>query len=96
MDGEEPELVKIFGFALLTLIFLFFFLYNMGLRNKTSLVILPLIITVVTIFTFTHVMSIILPRGSGIFRNISILFLRKISIDFAYYQQTGKTDNTWL
>lgn len=67
-------LLKIFGFAFLTLIFLFFFLYNMGLRKKILLVILPLSITAITIFIFTHAMTVILPRGSGIFRRISLLF----------------------
>lgn len=67
-------LLEIFGIAVLTPIFLFFFLYNMGLRKKTLLASVPFILTAATIVTFTQLMFVMLPRGRWIFRDISILF----------------------
>lgn len=66
-------LMEIFGVLVLTPIFLFFFMYNMGLRKKVSLVIVPLIVTVLVIITFTKVLPVMLPRGKWIFRDISLL-----------------------
>ena len=73
MTALYVYLLKIFGFAVLTLIFLFFFLYIMGLRKRILIIILPFAITVCTILVFTGVMRVVLPRGIGIFRQISIL-----------------------
>jgi len=66
-------LIEIFGFIILTPIFLFFFLYNMGMEKISSLLIIPPIITLFIYVSFVKLMFVILPRGIWLFREVSIL-----------------------
>ena len=66
-------LLDIIGFPILTPIFIFFFLFNMGLRNLRMLVLIPPIITASVFFVFVKLMFVLLPRGTWIFREVSIL-----------------------
>lgn len=67
------SLVETFGFIILTPFFLCFFLYNMGMKKISSLLIIPPIITLFIYLCFVKLMFVILPRGIWLFREVSIL-----------------------
>lgn len=66
-------LIQYLGVIFFTPIFMVFFMYFMGLRKKITLVIVSLVFTLFLVITFTKIMTVILPRGQGIFRVISRL-----------------------
>ncbi|GAA0342538.1 tripartite tricarboxylate transporter TctB family protein [Oceanobacillus oncorhynchi subsp. oncorhynchi] len=62
------------GFILSTIIFLFVLTQVLGAKKKLLLLILSIIITGLCIALFSHVLSVPLPRGIGIFRELSFWF----------------------
>ncbi|WP_152658475.1 tripartite tricarboxylate transporter TctB family protein [Oceanobacillus sp. CFH 90083] len=62
------------GFILSTIIFLFVLIQLLGGKKKLLLLILSIVITGVCVLLFSNVLSIPLPRGIGIFRELSFLF----------------------
>jgi len=66
-------LIQYLGVVFFTPIFMVFFMYFMGLRKKIILVIVSIVFTLFLVIAFTKIMTVILPRGQGIFRVISRL-----------------------
>ena len=66
-------LIHYLGVVFITPIFMVFFMYFMGLRKKITSLIVSIVFTFFLIITFTKIMTVILPRGQGIFRVISKL-----------------------
>ena len=66
-------LMDVIGFVLCTLLYLGVMLVILGIRNKARITIFS--VTTVAIFwlVFTQILKVPLPRGAGIFRQISIL-----------------------
>lgn len=64
----------IFGFIIITPIFLIAFMYILGERKKIWMIGVSLGITFLIVYVFTKVMYVPLPRGTGIFLNISKFF----------------------
>lgn len=62
------------GFLFSTIVFQFVFLYNLGIRKLSYLVTTPIVITGFLYLFFIKIMYIPLPRGLGLFRDLSLLF----------------------
>jgi putative tricarboxylic transport membrane protein len=67
-------LIQIFGFIILTPLFLIAFMYLLGERKKIWLFGVSIGITIVIVFAFTKAMYVPLPRGQWIFLEFSHLF----------------------
>jgi len=67
-------LMQIFGFIILTPLFLIAFMYLLGERKKIWLFGVSIGITIVIVFAFTKAMYVPLPRGQWIFLKFSHLF----------------------
>jgi hypothetical protein len=67
-------LMQIFGFIILTPLFLIAFMYLLGERKKIWIFGVPIGITVLIVWVFTKVMYVPLPRGQSIFLDFSHLF----------------------
>ena len=67
-------LMQIFGFIILTPLFLIAFMYLLGERKKIWLFGVSIGITILIIFAFTKAMYVPLPRGQWIFLKFSHLF----------------------
>ena len=61
------------GFLVLTPIMMISFMILLGEKSKTILCTLPIVLTVGVVLLFTKVMYVPLPRGAGIFLDISHL-----------------------
>jgi putative tricarboxylic transport membrane protein len=64
-------LMDVIGFALSTLLFLFGSARGMGYKKTVLLSLFSLLLTVVLVFTFGKLFFVPLPRGIGIFRELS-------------------------
>lgn len=67
-------LLQIVGFILLTPFFLIAFMYLLGERKKIWMISVSFGITFLIIYVFTKAMYVPLPRGIGIFLDLSHLF----------------------
>lgn len=67
-------LLQILGFTLLTPFFLIAFMYLLGERKKIWMISISFGITFLIIYVFTKAMYVPLPRGIGIFLDLSHLF----------------------
>jgi len=67
-------LMQIFGFIILTPIFMIAFMYLLGERKKIWIFVVSIGITIIIIFAFTKAMYVPLPRGKWIFLDFSHLF----------------------
>lgn len=67
-------LMQIFGFIILTPLFLIAFMYLLGERKKIWIFGVPIGITVLIVWVFTKAMYVPLPRGQSIFLDFSHLF----------------------
>ena len=67
-------LIQIFGFIILTPIFMIAFMYLLGERKKIWIFGVSIGITIVIVFAFTKAMYVPLPRGKWIFLDFSHLF----------------------
>lgn len=65
---------RIIGFMLATIIFLFISIWLLGIRKKKVLVLFPLLFTASITLLFVKLLSLSLPRGVSIFREISLFF----------------------
>lgn len=63
--------LKLFGFLVLTPFMMFAFMWLLGERSKLWMVIICLILPMGVVILFTKVMYVPLPRGAGIFLQIS-------------------------
>ena len=61
------------GFIISTLLFQFLFLLLQGVKKVSTLILTPFILTTLIYVIFVLAMSIVLPRGVGIFRSLSLL-----------------------
>ncbi|MAP40302.1 MAG: hypothetical protein CL879_11905 [Dehalococcoidia bacterium] len=66
--------VKYVGFIVATPIVMVIYLWGMGYRKPVALAIIPITTMVVLLLLFVKVTFIPLPRGYGIFRELSLLF----------------------
>jgi len=67
-------LMPVFGFLLLTPIFQVLLLLTMGTKKWTTLVITPIVLTGVLFGIFVRILHIPLPRGIGVFNDLSRMF----------------------
>jgi hypothetical protein len=68
------SLLNAIGFILSSLLFLFGITFLLGERKKVNAFIFSIVTTTVFVFLFSTILNIPLPRGMGIFRQISLLF----------------------
>jgi putative tricarboxylic transport membrane protein len=66
-------LLDVIGFVLSTLLYLGIMLVILGVQNKAKITIYPVIAVAIYWFLFVQILKVPLPRGVGIFREISIL-----------------------
>lgn len=66
--------LNILGFPISTLLVLFSFLWVLGVKQIKALVFWSVSLTAVFIVLFPILMTVPMPRGTGIFRTISLLF----------------------
>jgi len=66
--------VYFIGFIISTLIFLFLLTQVLGAKKKLLLIVTSIIVTAIVVWLFSIVLSVPLPRGIGIFRELSFLF----------------------
>lgn len=71
--GLYIYLLKFFGFTFLTPVFLYFVNQTVQIRGIGKKIIVAFVITAFLIFVFGRFLSVPLPRGAGIFREISFL-----------------------
>lgn len=62
------------GFLLASLFFQWTFLWILEYRKKLKLIFFPIVLTFLIYVIFTKIMYVPLPRGIGIFREISLFF----------------------
>ncbi len=62
------------GFVLLTPIFMGSFMYLLGVRKRLFIVISSVLFSGIIILLFAKFLLVALPRGIGVFRNLSLLF----------------------
>lgn len=67
-------LIQIFGFILLTPLFMIAFMFLLGEKNKIWIFGVSVGITFLIVFAFTKAMYVPLPRGQGIFLKFSQFF----------------------
>jgi len=67
-------LVPYFGFIIVTVLYLAFFTYLMGLRKIFFSFGLGFILTIISVFIFGRLLLIPFPVGVGIFKTISMIF----------------------
>ena len=66
-------LLDVVGFMLCTLLYLGVMLIILGIKNKAQIIIYPVFAVAIYWFLFVQILKVPLPRGIGIFREISIL-----------------------
>lgn len=64
------------GFLLANFLFLLFFLRLTGVKNKSSLLLTPTLGTLFLLYLFVKIVYLPLPRGQGIFNDITIFIYR--------------------
>jgi putative tricarboxylic transport membrane protein len=67
-------LLNMLGFILSTILFLYGISFLLGQKKQLHSIIFAMVTTVVFIILFSVLLSIPLPRGLGIFRQLSLLF----------------------
>ncbi len=67
-------LINIIGFVCLTPIFLIILFWILGYRKKLLNPLIAIVIVIAIIYIFPNVLYLMLPRGVGIFRDISLIF----------------------
>lgn len=68
--------MEILGFLLANIIFLFFFLRLTGVKKKIPLLLTSILGTFFLLFLFVKVVYLPLPRGQGIFNDVTIFIYR--------------------
>ncbi|MFZ7101566.1 MAG: tripartite tricarboxylate transporter TctB family protein [Peptococcaceae bacterium] len=66
--------LNIIGFVLATFSYFAFNVWIMGIRRLAILVPVVFLLTGVLVWLFPYTLSVPLPRGSGVFRNLTLLF----------------------
>lgn len=65
-------LINVLGFTLATLLFLVLLIYVLGGRHVTALAVAPVVVTAAILLIFGRILFVPLPRGIGVFRDISL------------------------
>lgn len=72
--GIYLYLLNTIGFILSTILFIFIVSILLGIKRKISSILLSIISTAVLVYLFCILLGIPLPRGIGIFRDLSLIF----------------------
>ncbi len=68
------------GFLLANFLFLVFFMSITGLKKKVSLLLISLFGTILLLYLFVKIVYLPLPRGQGIFNDLTIYFYRLLHL----------------
>jgi len=68
------------GFLLANFLFLVFFMSITGVKKKVSLLLISLFGTILLLYLFVKIVYLPLPRGQGIFNDLTIYFYRLLHL----------------